>query len=82
MTPKKTESLEMKANNGNGTSLGYESLKSRSSDQTQSERVRRVVEEAFENERFLFLSEDGVLRIFYSRSAKRGAPALVLIPCL
>ena len=53
MTPEKTESLEMKANNGNGTSLGYESLKSRSSDQTQSERVRRVVEEAFENERFL-----------------------------
>ena len=53
MTPEKTESLEMKANNENGTSLGYESLKSRSSDQTQSERVRRVVEEAFENERFL-----------------------------
>ena len=57
MTPEKTESLEMKANDDDGTSLSkhaeYESLKSSSSDRAQSGKVRRVVEEAFENERFI-----------------------------
>ena len=53
MTPEKTEFLEKKANNDDRKSWECNSIESSVNDQAHSGKVRRVVEEAFENERFL-----------------------------